>query len=192
MIEFDFYISLTNDKIILRPMVSEDYNSFEKLTDDKSMWVWFTSDLSEKSVLSDWVSKAVRDTKDKIRLAFSIIDKKTGAVVGSTSFGNISFHDKRIEIGWTWIAREYQGKKINDQVKFLMMQYAFETLGFERVEFKTDVLNVYSRNALLRIGATEEGILRSHMLMAHGRRRDTIYYSVLKPEWEKISFNSKK
>lgn len=192
MNQFDFYISLTNDKILLRPMVSEDYNSFEKLTGDEKMWLWFTSDLSEKAVLSDWVSKAVRDTKDKIRLAFTIIDKETGAVVGSTSFGNISIHDKRIEIGWTWIAREYQGKKINDQIKFLMMEYAFETLGFERVEFKTDVLNVYSRKALLRIGATEEGILRSHMLMTHARRRDTIYYSVLRPEWEKISFNSKK
>jgi RimJ/RimL family protein N-acetyltransferase len=192
MNQFDFYLSLTNDKIILRPMINEDYISFEKLTGDKSMWLWFTEDLSDKFVLSDWVSKAVRDRKDKIRLAFTIIDKITGAVIGSTSYGNISFHDTRIEIGWTWIAKDYQGKRINDQVKYLMMQYAFESLGFERVEFKTDVLNVYARKALIRIGATEEGVLRSHTLMTRGRRRDTIYYSVLKPEWGKISISRNK
>jgi RimJ/RimL family protein N-acetyltransferase len=187
MNHFDFYLSLANDRIILRPVINEDYKTFVRLTTDKSMWVWFTSDLSEKVVLSDWISKALRDKKDKTRLAFTIIEKATGNIVGSTSFGNISFHDKRIEIGWTWIAREYQGKRINDQAKYLMMKYAFETLGFERVEFKTDLLNTFARKALLRIGATEEGVLRSHTLMTHDRRRDTIYYSILKPEWEKIS-----
>jgi RimJ/RimL family protein N-acetyltransferase len=126
--------------------------------------------------------------KNKSRLPFTIIDKKSGAIAGSTSFGNISFRDKRLEIGWTWIAKDYQGKGINDQIKYLMMEYAFGTLGFERVEFKTDVLNTFSRRALLRIGATEEGILRNHMLMTHNRRRDTIYYSVLRSEWEEKSY----
>jgi len=189
MNRLDFYHSLENERIILRPMISEDYNSFHLITVDKSMWLWFTEDLSDKSVLSNWVSKAVRDTKDKTRLAYTIIDKTTGAIAGSTSFGNISYHDSRIEIGWTWIAKDYHGKRINDLAKYLMMKYAFETLSFERVEFKTDVLNLYARNALLRIGATEEGVLRSHSVMTHGRRRDTIFYSVLKYDWGKLKFD---
>ena len=124
--------------------------------------------------------------KNKTRLTFAIIEKSTGNAIGSTSFGNISLIDRRVEIGWTWIAREFQGKGINNQIKYLLLRYLFEKNDFERVEFKTDVLNLPARKALLRIGAKEEGVLRSHTLMAHGRRRDTIYYSVLRSEWEEV------
>jgi RimJ/RimL family protein N-acetyltransferase len=189
--ELDFNLVLQNDNVLLRPVISEDYKSFEALTGDESMWKYFTRDLSVNSELQIWFDDAISGIRNRSRLAFTIIDKKTGAVAGSTSFGNISYRDKRTEIGWTWIAKEYQGKGINDQIKYLMLEYAFEKLGFERVEFKTDVLNTYSRRALLRIGATEEGILRNHMLMTHNRRRDTIYYSVLRSEWEEKSFREK-
>lgn len=180
----DFNCILQNEKVLLRPVIPDDFSSFEKLTGDERLWIFFTSDLSVNSELKLWVDEALNGIKNQSRLAFTIIDKTTGSVAGSTSIGNISLKDKRAEIGWTWIAKQYQGKGINDQVKRLMLEYLFETLGFERVEFKTDVLNTYARKALLRIGATEEGILRSHTLMTHGRRRDTIYYSVLKSEWQ--------
>ena len=110
--------------------------------------------------------------------------------MGSTSFGNISLRDKRAEIGWTWIGQNYQGKGINSEIKYLMIKYLFETLDFERVELKTDVLNIKARKALLRIGLKEEGVLRSHTLMTHGRRRDTVYYSLLKSEWEEIKLKN--
>lgn len=187
MKELDFLLILQNDSVLLRPVISDDYKPFEALTGDESMWKYFTRNLSEKSELHIWFDDAIKGLKDKSRLAFTIIDKKTGAIAGSTSFGNISFRDKRIEIGWTWISRDYQGKGINDQVKYLMLEYAFDKLKFERVEFKTDILNSFSRRALLRIGAKEEGVLRSHTLMTHNRRRDTIYYSILKSEWEVLS-----
>jgi RimJ/RimL family protein N-acetyltransferase len=183
---FDFSCILQNEMIMLRPLIKADYYSFEKLTGDEKMWLYFTSDLSVRSELQKWVEDAVTGIRNQSRLAFTIIDKTTGSVAGSSSIGNISVRDKRAEIGWTWISKEYQGKGINDQVKKLMMEYLFETLGFERVEFKTDVLNIFARKALLRAGATEEGVLRSHTLMTHGRRRDTIYYSVLKTEWQRI------
>ena len=96
-------------------------------------------------------------------------------IIGSSSFGNFSDRDKRVEIGWTWLGRAYQGKGFNDLSKYLMMEYCFEKLGLERVECKTDVLNTHARRALQRIGMTEEGILRSHTLMTNNRRRDTIY-----------------
>jgi RimJ/RimL family protein N-acetyltransferase len=182
----DFNLILQTENVILRPMISDDFNSLVRLTGDKSMWIYFTSDLSERSELLNWIETALTDMKNENRLALTIIEKSTGNPIGSTSFGNISYKDRRIEIGWTWISREFQGKGINSQIKYLMLKYAFETIDFERVEIKTDVLNLPARNALLRIGAKEEGVLRSHTLMTHGRRRDTIYYSILKSEWSEI------
>ena len=111
-------------------------------------------------------------------------------MIGSTSFGNFSFKDRRVEIGWTWIAKEYQGSGVNNEIKYLMLKYAFETLNFERVEVKTDVLNVKARRALSRIGFKEEGVLRSHTVMTHGRRRDTLYYSILKSEWNEVKIRN--
>jgi RimJ/RimL family protein N-acetyltransferase len=182
----DFNLTLQTVKILLRPLISEDYISFEKITTEPDVWTYFTYDLSVKTELKSWVEIAVSDIKNKSRLAFTIMDKITGNAIGSTSFGNISYRDKRIEIGWTWITKDYQGTGVNNQIKYLMLRYAFEESGFERVEFKTDVLNLRARKAFQRIGATEEGILRSHTLMTHNRRRDTIFYGILKSEWEGI------
>jgi RimJ/RimL family protein N-acetyltransferase len=186
MTELDFNLVLESDKILLRPTIDEDYNSFKDLTADKSMWIYFTCDLSVHSELKAWIKQAISENQNKTRLAFTIIDKNSSLVVGSTSFGNTSYRDKRIEIGWTWIAQTYHGKGINREIKHLMLDYCFETLDYERVEFKTDVLNVPARKALLKLGAIEEGILRSHTLMTHGRRRDTIYYSILRKEWSVV------
>ena len=182
----DFNISLENNNVLLRPMKSEDLYDFQKLTTDKSMWTYFTSDLSNNSELAKWVDSAIKTNTKKTRLAFTIILKPENIVIGSTSFGNFSDKDKRIEIGWTWLGKEYQGKGLNDQIKYLMLQYCFEKIEIIRVEFKTDVLNSPARKALNRIGAIEEGILRSHALMINDRRRDTIYYSILKTDWEEI------
>ena len=182
----DFNKTLETDKILLRPMHVDDADGFSKLTVDKDLWIYFTSDLSDKNELQQWIKTGVEDTK---RLAFSIIDKHTNTLMGSTSIGNIAERDKRLEIGWTWLGRDFHGKGINDQVKYLLLSYCFDELEFLRVEFKTDVLNLPARNALKRIGAVEEGVLRSHTLMTHERRRDTIYYSILRHEWIAIKNN---
>jgi RimJ/RimL family protein N-acetyltransferase len=99
---------------------------------------------------------------------------------------NIDVANKRVEIGSTWIAQPWQRLAINTEAKYLMMRYAFETLGSNRVELKTDSLNTKSRNAILRIGAEQEGILRSHMTTWSGRLRDTVYFSVIAPEWPEV------
>lgn len=182
MIDFD--LILQNDNVLLRPLAEEDFEPLAVLTTDPSMWIYFTSDLSDREVLRKWIDDAILQSGNKTRLPFAVIDKKSNKIAGSTSLGNISNHDKRVEIGWTWLGKAFQGTGINDQIKYLMINYCFEKLDFERVEFKTDVLNIPARKALSRIGMTEEGILRSHTLMTHNRRRDTIYYSVLKSEWK--------
>ncbi len=186
----DFNKIFETDQVRLRPLKPEDKDAFLKITSGKDLWTYFTSDLSNKNVLSDWVDNGINQMKNKTRLALAIIAKQDNKIVGSTSLINISVLDKRIEIGGTWICRDYQGKRINDQSKYLLLKYCFGELEFERVEFKTDVLNNPARKALLRIGAKEEGILRSHTLMTNNRRRDTIYYSILKPEWKEIKMKN--
>ena len=187
----DFNITLENNNMLLRPMQHSDIEAYYKVTDPKPMWVYFAHDLSLLSELKQWVNTALQQKEQHERLPFTVIEKSTGKVIGSSSFGNISYRDSRLEIGWTWLAKESQGKGINRQVKQLMLDYGFETLNMQRIEFKTDVLNLAARNALIKIGCIEEGVLRSHTLMVNNRRRDTIYYSILKSEWPGVKQKNK-
>lgn len=183
-------VTLQNENILLRPTVESDFELLATLAKDKSMWVYFTHDLSDKNDFETWFNDALKGKEAKTRLPFTVILKENNMVAGATSFGNFSVRDKRIEIGWTWFGPQFWGKGINTQAKYLMLKYCFEVLELERVELKTDVLNVPARNALLRMNITEEGVLRSHTLMTKGRRRDTIYYSVLKNEWQELKLKN--
>ncbi|TXD76146.1 GNAT family N-acetyltransferase [Algoriphagus ratkowskyi] len=174
---------LENEQILLRPITKRDFSSLMLLAKDSDLWRYFTFDLSVDSEFEEWANPAL----DGQRLQFLIWDKKLNQAVGSTALGNYAPRDERIEIGWTWLGRQFHGLGINQAMKLLMLEYCFETLKLKRVEFKTDVLNIPARRALLRLGALEEGVLRSHTLLTHGRRRDTIYYSVLESEWKGIS-----
>ncbi len=103
--------------------------------------------------------------------------RATGQVIGSTRFGNAVPMHRRVEIGWTWVGRPWQRTGANREAKYLMLRHAFDCWGCLRVEFKTSALNQRSRNALLGIGAVEEGILRHHMINADGSLRDSVYFS---------------
>jgi RimJ/RimL family protein N-acetyltransferase len=173
-------LTLENDHILLRPISEQDFSLLQSLADDPSLWIYFTQDLSVESDFLKWVEPAIKAE----RLQFVVIEKASNTIVGSTAFGNYSPADKRIEIGWTWLGRAYHGSGINLQMKLLMVQYCFEVLKLKRVEVKTDVLNLPARNALIKMGFVEEGVLRSHTQMTHNRRRDTIYYSLLESEYE--------
>lgn len=116
-------------------------------------------------------------------LAFATIDKKTNKVVGSTRFMKSNTPNKRIEIGFTFLGKSWQRTRINTEAKLLMLSHAFETLKLNRVEFLTDYLNNRSRQAILRLGAKEEGLLRNHMVMPDGRVRDSVLYSIIENEW---------
>ncbi len=169
---------LQNDRILLRPLQQEDIPALLELTQDPALWTYFTHDLSSLEGIEAWAAGHFSEE----RLQLVVVDQGSQQLLGSTGFGNYFPRDQRIEIGWTWLGRAAQGTGTNREMKSLMLAYTFEELGMVRVEFKTDVLNLPARKALLRLGATEEGILRSHTLMTHGRRRDTIYYSFLKGE----------
>jgi RimJ/RimL family protein N-acetyltransferase len=173
-------LCLENDQILLRPITEQDFLLLQNLANDPSLWIYFTQDLSVASDFVKWVTPAMIGE----RLQFVVIEKSNNYIVGSTAFGNYSPADQRIEIGWTWLGKANHGSGINHQMKLLMVRYCAEVLKLKRVELKTDVLNLPARNALLKMGFIEEGILRSHTQMTHNRRRDTIYYSLLEREFE--------
>jgi RimJ/RimL family protein N-acetyltransferase len=180
-------IQLETKLALLRPIAEEDFEPFLQLArEDLEMWEYFSLNLADELQLTRWMEMAFADKVADTRRPFTIIDKRTNAIAGSSSLGNISFHDKRVEIGWSWLGPAYRSTGLNRHAKYAMMKYAFESLGFERVEFKTDVLNQRARQGLKNVGGIEEGILRSHMTMWNNRRRTSIYYSVLKEEWPKL------
>jgi RimJ/RimL family protein N-acetyltransferase len=115
-----------------------------------------------------------------------IIDKIKNKVAGCTRIADISWKDERGQIGWTWIGRDFQGSGLNKEMKYLMLTYGFEVLGLNRIEFKADERNNQSRRALLGIGATYEGVLRQHMKIHTGFIRNTVFYSILRSEWDTV------
>jgi RimJ/RimL family protein N-acetyltransferase len=186
MMNFQETIILEDNSILLRPLTPADEEELAKIAFDYDIWKYNTALVLNGEELKAYITLALDERERRIRYPFTIINKLSGETAGSMSYGNVSVKDKRIEIGWSWLGKKFQGTGMNKRCKFLLMQYAFEHLKFERVEFKTDVLNTAARKALLKIGAIEEGVLRSHTVMQDGRRRDSIYYSVLLNEWESV------
>lgn len=180
-------LRLETDRVLLRPVAMDDFDPFLALAQqDKDMWKYFSLNLADKIGLKKWMDTAVAERETGTRRPFTIIDKKTKQIAGSSSLGNISYHDLRVEIGWSWLGRDFRSSGVNFNAKYAMMRYAFDELNFERVEFKTDVLNERAKQGLRKIGARDEGVLRSHMTMWNNRRRDSIYFSVLKNEWPQL------
>ena len=178
---------LETNKVILRPIEENDRDAFLHLAkQDEEMWKYFSLNLGNEAQLTKWMQMAFADKKAETRRPFTIIDKASGQIAGSSSMGNISYYDLRLEIGWSWLGKDFRSTGLNRHAKFSMMRYAFEELNFERVEFKTDVLNERARQGLRKVGGIEEGILRSHVTMWNNRRRTSIYYSVLKDEWPNL------
>ncbi len=179
-------IVLEDNRVLLRPLLLSDVAQLKPMALDEDTWKYNVSRISSEEELQRWAEDAIRNREARLRYTFAILDKESNLLAGSTSYGNISVPDKRLEIGWTWLGKLFRGSGLNRHCKFLLLSYVFDVLQFERVELKTDVLNQRSRKAMLKLGATEEGILRSHTLMHDGRRRDTIYYSILRHEWQHI------
>ena len=188
--EFEKEIILENERALIRPL---DFNDFHSLLpvalDDKTLLQYSPTPNHTPELLKEYIQKAIEERKIEFRYAFSIFDKVKNKYAGSTSFANVSNYDKRLEIGWTWIGREFQQTGLNRNCKFLMLQYAFDLLNFERVEFRIDERNTPSRNAVEKIGGKLEGVLRSHILMSNGFRRSTCYYSILNNEWKMLIDN---
>jgi len=179
-------LNLETEKVFLRPLRHLDIESFSRIANDDSLWKYFTFLLNDPVEMQKWVELGLKEREEGKRIPFTIIEKATGNICGSTSLGSISYYDKRIEIGWSWLGKQYQGTGINFHAKFSMLSYAFDVLDWERVEIKTDNLNERAKQGLRKIGAKEEGVLRSHMQMPLARRRDSIFFGILKNEWPQV------
>lgn len=150
---------------------------------EPELWRFTIAQIRSPADLRAYLDEALAEQAAGRSLPFATVHKGEGRAVGCTRFGNIEPRFRKVEIGWTWVGKPHQRTVVNTEAKLLMLTHAFETWGCVRVELKTDVLNQRSRNAMLRIGCTEEGILRSHQITDAGRLRDTIYYSILEDEW---------
>jgi N-acetyltransferase len=183
LLNFEKDIILENARVLLRPLSMDDKEALSAFAYDRDTWKFTLTHVYNEHELDEYIRTFLADRAKHTRYPFTIIDKQSGKVAGSTSYLNISQYDLRLEIGSTWIGKEFRRSGLNRYCKHALLSYAFETLGLERVELKTHSLNILSRTAIKGIGAIEEGTLRNHSLMMNGRRRDTVYFSILRNEW---------
>jgi RimJ/RimL family protein N-acetyltransferase len=177
---------LENDHVRLQPVTEADREGLWAVAMDPDIWRYFVSAVANDEDFKLFFDTCLADQAAGRRVVFVVTDKASGRIAGSMSFGNMAEADARLEIGWSWLGRDFRGEGINRHAKYLLLAHAFERLGAERVEFKTDILNEQARHGLRNIGAVEEGTLRSFNYMPGGRRRDAIFYSVLRAEWPSV------
>jgi N-acetyltransferase len=182
----DPFVVLENDKVRMEPLTLEHLPALTEIGLHEELWRWTNAICTTEPALRDYIEDAIRSREKGTAVPFTTIDKVSNRVVGSSRFGNIDSHNRRVEIGWTWITPSAQRTHVNSAAKLLMLTHAFEHLGCIRVELKTDALNMKSRNAMVRLGCQQEGIFRNHMITDAGRIRDTAYFSILVEEWPPI------
>jgi len=182
-------VTLEGKYIILRPPSIEDVDGLSTAAMDGEIWNTPFTQFPKTNEITKYIQEMLDFSSRGSILPFITIDKKSNTIIGTTRYLNIDYENHRLEIGHTWIAKSWQKTYVNTEAKFLMLQYAFEKLGCIAVEIRTDVLNKVSRQAIERLGAKQDGILRHHKIMRGGRIRDTVCYSIIKSEWEQVKEN---
>ena len=181
--DFSAPIVLENSRVRLRPLEIADFEALKPVAFDEELWRYTLTRGDDAVSLAAYLRQALEAREQDLRYPFVIIDRETGQLAGSTSYYNVSEADQRLSIGYTWVGTAFQRSGLNRACKHLLFSHAFGQLGCERVELETDARNQKSRTAMSRMGATEEGTLRSHRPTQGGIRRDTVIFSVIKPEW---------
>ena len=184
-------VKLSGSVVRLDPIRHEHAELFWEVAknnlDDIFRWIPYRMQTRDDFQLL--VAKAFEEQERGESVVFTTVEIASGRVIGSTRFMNIDRHNRRVEIGSTWIAPAWQRTAVNTEAKYLMLRHAFEVWGSFRVELKTDALNSQSRTAIARLGAVQEGIFRRHMITSTGRSRDTVYFSVIEEEWPAVRQN---
>ena len=181
-------LTLEGSVVRLEPLRHEHARLFWEIAknDLEDIFRWIPYSMKTPQDFERLIDKAFEEQERGESVVFATVERKSGLTIGSTRFMNIDRTNRRVEIGSTWIAPAWQRTAINTQAKYLMLRQAFEAWNSMRVELKTDALNQKSRNAILRIGAKEEGTLRRHLITWSGRVRDTVYFSILDSEWPQV------
>ena len=170
----------------LVPLTPDHAQALWAAGSDPNLWTYTTVKPAALEEMKAYVASALRDMAAGSALPFATCDSQTGEVIGSTRFMSMEPKHKRVEIGSTFVTPARQRTPVNTEAKYLMFRHAFEVWGVNRVELKTGSLNVKSRTAMTRLGLTEEGILRRHIINDDGFVRDTVYFSVIAEEWPEI------
>lgn len=176
---------LEDQRVMLRPLALCDFESLLVYANaEQELWEYSVANPAGFMGLMQYMNDAMAGREGGREYPWVIIDKMTMEVAGSTRFHQINAATGSLQVGYTWLGRKFHGTGLNRHAKYLMLQFAFETLNFYRAEFRADYQNARSINALKSLGCTEEGILRGNGIRHDGERRDTIVFSILKHEWE--------
>jgi len=179
-------VTLAGSRVRLEPLSLDHLDGLAEVAFDPSLWQYTLARPADVAGLRSWIEAALAGAEAGTEIPFATVDMASGRPIGSSRFLAIAPEHRRLEVGWTWLARAYQRTGANSEAKLLQLGHAFDTLAANRVEFKTDSLNERSRAALLGIGATFEGIFRNHMVMPDGRLRHSAYFSVIREEWPDV------
>jgi RimJ/RimL family protein N-acetyltransferase len=177
-------VTLVGEHVRLEPLAEEHAGGLFNRGQEQADWAYMPracfTDLAD---CRHWIAEglAAHDC-----LPFAIVETAKGLPVGSSRYLNIRPEHRGLEIGWTWLGRDWQRTPVNTEAKLLLLQHAFEALGAIRVEFKTDARNERSQNALERIGAVREGTLRQHMIVQEGHLRNSVYFSIIDRDWPSV------
>jgi N-acetyltransferase len=179
-------VTLRGACVRLEPLTLGHAGPLARVGLDPELWRWIPFSVTNEDEMLAYVLTALDEQRRGESLPFAIVGEPGGGVIGCTRYMNIEPTHRRLEIGSTWLTPSHQRTRANTEAKLLLLTHAFETLGANRVELKTDVLNEKSRKAIARIGATEEGVFRKHVITTSGRVRDTVYFSIIDSEWPAV------
>ena len=179
-------VVLEGESVRLEPLEASHHDALVEAASDGQLWTLGYTRVPRPEEMHDAISRALASQGAGLLMPFTIRLRETGRVVGQTTFCNIEANHRRIEIGGTWIARSVHRTATNTESKLLLLRHAFDQLNCIAVEFRTHWLNQQSRTAIERLGAKQDGVLRSHRIMPDGTRRDTVVYSILEHEWPPV------
>ena len=182
-------ITLSSHRIRLRILTIEDSRDLVTAASDGELWNLPFTVVPSAETVNDYIQHALEGYQAGTVLPFVVEDLATGKIIGSTRFWKIDRKNLKLEIGSTWYSKSWQRTYANTEAKYLLLQYAFEELNCVRVQFTTDVLNEKSQNAILRLGAQKEGVVRNERIMPDGRKRNSVRFSIIDEEWPSIKDN---
>ncbi|WP_079509363.1 GNAT family N-acetyltransferase [Mesobacillus jeotgali] len=179
-------LRLQGETVRLIPMELDQLDNLWEAGKNQSIWEFTSSKIRSKEDMKKVIEAAKMERDKGTQIPFAVVDMQTDKIIGSSRYMDISKAHKSLEIGWTWYNPEYWRTGVNTETKFLMLQHAFEKLDMNRVQFCTDSRNVRSQTAIVRLGASREGVLRKHRIIADGYVRDTVVFSIIKEEWLEV------
>ncbi|MCE9684816.1 GNAT family N-acetyltransferase [Shewanella sp. AS16] len=189
MTEINLHACLSGERVVLEPLTLEHTAALSLAARDGALWeLWYTS-VPHPDEVAAYIQEAMKSESLGESLAFAVRDKLSGLVVGSTRICSWDQANRRLELGYTWYGKSAQRSGINTETKLLLLGYAFETLGVIAVEFRTHWFNQASRQAIARLGAKQDGVLRNHKILKDGSLRDTVVFSILDSEWPAVKAN---